>query len=259
MAKFHDEKALGEARQKAALHKHGIRKLPAYGVDIRSHGNAGGGASSTIQQSRQFHDAESIYRRAVEKGIPPAKAESMARKILTSRQTAPYGVYAVTRPGGQRQPQINVHEWQAPTVAPPLSPESQPGMEPGVDQSDEYRWAQVLTKQEYRDLFGTERDVSPEVAYQPAAGEAIRIIYGPHPTNHEGHLRKNGKPCGHWVMQIYLVGTQEGDFLGLQFASGYRCYYPSKGESDYHAALNAESTSYWAWDNGIRTASYTPF
>ena len=147
-----------------------------------------------------------------------------------------------------------------PVAAPPASPkpETSPISAP-IDVQEAYRWAQVLTRQEYREKFGTERDTSPTEAYTPATGEAIRILYGPHPCSHEGHLRRTGKPCGHWAMQLWLVGTPDGDHPGVTFRSGFRCFYRQFDESVYHDWLNAESTSYRLWDMHIHGQPYEQF
>ena len=140
----------------------------------------------------------------------------------------------------------------------PPAPETSPISAP-IDLAEAYRWREVLTREEYQAKFETDRDTSPKTDYEPAQGEAVRILYGPHPCNHEGHLRKTGKPCGHWAMYLFLVGTPDGDHPGVQFKSGYRCYYPQYGESVYHDWLNAESTSYRLWDMHIHGQPYTQF
>ena len=108
----------------------------------------------------------------------------------------------------------------------------------------------MITRQEYERKFGTDRDVTePGPVKKPSAGVQIVATWN---LNHEGRLRKNGKPCGHWAMVAYLVEVGGQRLLGVSFKDGFRCYYPNSSESEYHAIANSESGSYWCWDNGIR-------
>jgi hypothetical protein len=58
-------------------------------------------------------------------------------------------------------------------------------------------------------------------------------------------------------MYAYLVLIPSGEFcVGVQFASGYRCYYPHTASpdidnADWHGIINAESGSYYCWDNFV--------
>ena len=123
--------------------------------------------------------------------------------------------------------------------------------------------------------------------YDIKASPEQLIIYGPIPLQHEGRLRnpkydianfktttrKHGtnysrrrqvmKPCGHFAMYAWRVSDGTGWYLGISFnndAKGqltfYRCYYPNTKSPDennpyFHAIINAESGSYWVWDNLI--------
>ena len=116
--------------------------------------------------------------------------------------------------------------------------------------------------------------------YDIAASPKLMIIDGPHPLQHEGRLRNTGTkfssgkkvgdvyttrasrqrqtmlPSDHWCMYAFKVYIPEDNvwYLGLQFQSGYRCYYPATASPQeenpyFHAIMNAESGSYWVWDN----------
>jgi hypothetical protein len=216
-------------------------------------------AQPTRPQVAPAQRRAAITARAVSKGIPAAEAQRIASAAVPeapaaapatgARPLTPLGVYPVQRPAATR-PQVYVHDFPeepAKTAATEAAPS---------DANNRYRWAEVLTEKEYQAAFGVPRDVSPRAA-PPATTEGapesrdIRVIFGPNPLNHEGHLRRTGKVCGHWAMYAYLVGGPDGTYLGVQFNSGFRCYYPDTNEDDYHACLNAESGSYWCWDNGI--------
>lgn len=249
---------------------------------------------ASIREIRLERDAKSTYDRAIKAGMSPQQARQAAASLVQQREqqfaaieharkalaavqdVRKRDVMALSQVLGKTAAEAIIAKqatnadhmrllsggfvppggYGTPPGGPPpdVSPISQP-----IDQHEEYRWKQVLTRQEYREKFGTERDTSPTEAYKPAEGEAIRIIYGPHPVNHEGHLRKTGKPCGHWAMSLWLVGTPTGDHPGVTFRSGYRAFYPNLGENDYHAMLNAESTSYFLWDLPIKGQPYIPF
>jgi len=112
---------------------------------------------------------------------------------------------------------------------------------------------QALRRDEYQQLYGTDRDVSPA---QPQGGE--NILIGPTALNHEGRLRKTGRVCGHWAMYAYLVNVDGRPTLGVKFVNGFRCFYPGTSEVDYHAIVNAESGSYYVWDY-LKKRSYTAF
>lgn len=141
-----------------------------------------------------------------------------------------------------------------------------PGGGAGNEGADSYRFSgDTISTEEYQRKYGTPQAVSPakpqEFEHGLVPGADLRVIFGPTALNHEGHLRATGKICGHWAMYAYLLGGPEATYLGIQFKSGFRCYYPSLHEPEYHAIVNAESGSYWCWDNGIRPHGipYIPF
>lgn len=117
---------------------------------------------------------------------------------------------------------------------------------------------QSLTQAEYARKFGLARDVSTTQTTTAAPTGGVTILIGPTNLNHEGRLRKTGKPCGHWAMYAYLLDVGGKRVLGVQFRKGFRCYYPSTNESEYHAIVNAESGSYYSWDH-LRKLPYMSF
>ena len=102
---------------------------------------------------------------------------------------------------------------------------------------------QAMPRGEYERKYGYDRDVSA-----PKEGAGVGIIRGPTALKHEGRLRKTGKVCGHWAMYAFVVQNGPMKNLGLEFADGFRCYYPSTSENDYHNIVNAESGSYYVHD-----------
>ena len=110
-----------------------------------------------------------------------------------------------------------------------------------------------ISEEEYAEKYGQPRNVSPGIGESEGMRfGAVKVLIGPTPLNHEGHLRATGKKCGHWAMYAYLLKVGRVLTLGIQFQRGFRAYYPALGEADYHAIVNSESGSYWCWDQGIR-------
>lgn len=117
---------------------------------------------------------------------------------------------------------------------------------------------QSLRRGEYRERYGSPRDVSPVLPKSRPATGGVIVLLGPTPLNHEGRLRKTGKPCGHWAMYAFLLEVDGRRLLGVQFKKGFRCYYPSTNEANYHEIVNAESGSYYSWDY-LRRRAYITF
>jgi hypothetical protein len=132
----------------------------------------------------------------------------------------------------------------------PLKQEREPLGTEGGDELAPYTRGPQITDAEYRAKYGVARDVTEGKLVTGAAG-GVEILESRN-LNHSGRLRKTGKICGHFAMVAYLVRNGVQKHLGIKFKSGYRCYFPSLSENDYHDCVNSESGSYWAIDNGIR-------
>ena len=83
---------------------------------------------------------------------------------------------------------------------------------------------------------------------------AFEIVEGPVALNHMNFLRKTGKRCNSWTKNAYKVRVNGVYMLGVEFQSGYRCYYPDTGSNGemlngyWKGILNASSGSYYVWD-----------
>ena len=141
---------------------------------------------------------------------------------------------------------------EAPPAAPPYAPPERPTRIMPLERRGVPN-PQSLRRDDYQAFYGTDRDVSPA-----AAKEGGQIIQGPTALNHEGRLRRTGKVSGHWAMYAYLVNVDGTPTLGVKFKSGFRCFYPGTGESDYRAIVNSESGSYYAHDH-LRGRGYVQF
>lgn len=143
------------------------------------------------------------------------------------------------------------------------------GLEPGSNepvyvlarkQTNEVEKA--LTREQYREKYGYARDITaPTVSARGQVIEApvptgktgmragqLEVMQGPAALNHSGRLRRTGRPCKHWAAFAYLLKAGEREFLGVEFFSGFRCYYPTTTAADYYAILTAGSGSYFVHD-----------
>ena len=190
-------------------------------------------------------------------------ARPLPLRVATPIMAGPIGPTARLTPGlrraiglepGNNEPVHVLGKKQTNEVEKALSPEAYRA---------KYRYARDLTQPTTSEVGKTYgRGFAGEQlgirGVQPQASGQIEVMLGPAPLNHSGRLRKTGKPCGHWAAFAYLLKIATHLVVGVEFFSGFRCYYPTSSEADYRGIISAGSGSYYVQDY-LKGKAYVAF